>query len=161
MAKFVFKLAALLRQRKREEQECQRLLAEQAAAVNAAEEAVRRINEAVQAGHEDVRSHLKGQLDMGFLTAHRRFMIAMQRQATDLVQKVAVAKRLLEEARVKLAEAAKRRKAIEKLREKQLERWAADQTRRETALSDEIGSQLAYHNMLAENVGDQLEEAFE
>jgi flagellar FliJ protein len=162
MAKFVFKLAALLRQRKREEQECQRLLAEQAAVVNAAEEAVRRINESVQAGHEDVRRHLMGKLDMGFLTAHRRFMIATQRQAADLVQKVAIAKKLLEEARVKLTEAAKRRKAIEKLREKQFERWTADQARRETALSDEIGSQLAYHNMLEDQLPEnQLEEAFE
>ena len=157
MAKFVFNLEALLRQRKREEQECQRLLAEQAAVVNAAEEAVRRINETVQAGHEDVRRHLMGRLDMGFLTAHRRFMGAMQRQAMDLVQKVVVAKKLLEEARVKLAEAAKRHKAIQKLRGKQFDRWRAEQARRETVLSDEIGSQLAYHNLLEE----QLEEAVE
>jgi flagellar FliJ protein len=156
MAKFVFKLEALLRQRKRDEQQCQRRLAEHAAIVNAAEEAVRRINESVQAGHDDVRRHLMGKLDMSFLTAHRRFMGAMQRQVMDLVQKVVVAKKQLEEARIKLAEAARRRKAIEKLREKQLERWQLDQARRETALSDEIGSQIAYHNMLAEDLADNL-----
>jgi flagellar protein FliJ len=161
MAKFVFKLQALLQQRKREEQQCQRRLAEHAAIVNAAEQAVRQINESVHAGHEDVRRHLMGKLDMSFLTAHRRFMSAMQRQATDLVQKVVVAKKQLEEARIKLAEAARRRKAIEKLREKQLERWQVDQARREAALSDEIGSQIAYHNMLAEDLQEELEEAVE
>jgi flagellar export protein FliJ len=154
MAKFIFKLEALLKQRKREEQECQRLLAEQAAVVTTAEEAVRRINESVQSGHEDVRQHLMGKLDMGFLTAHRRFMGAMQRKMTDLTQQLAMAKRRLQEARLRLAEAARRHKAIEILREKQFDRWRADQARIETALSDEIGNQLAYHNMLE----DQLEE---
>lgn len=157
MARFIFKLEALLKQRKREEQECQRLLAEQAALANAAEEAVRRINENVQAGHEDVRRHLMGKLDMGFLTAHRRFMGAIQRQVTELLQKVAVAKRQLEEVRTKLSEAAKRRKAMEKLREKQFDRWRSEQARRETALSDEIGNQLAYQNLL----DDHLEEVVE
>jgi flagellar FliJ protein len=157
MAKFTFKLEALLRQRKRDEQECQRLLAVQAAVVNAAQEAVRRINETVHAGQEDVRRHLMGKLDMGFLTAHRRFMGAVQRQVVELVQKVAVANKQLEEARAKLAEAARRRKAIEKLREKQFDRWRIEQARRESALGDEIGNQLAYHHLLE----DQLEEVIE
>jgi len=157
MAKFIFKLEALLKQRKREEQECQRLLAEQAAVVNTAQDAVRRINETIQSGHENVRQHLKGPLDMGFLTAHRRFMGAMQRQTLDLVQKAALAQKRLEEARVRLVEAARRHKAIEILREKQFERWRAEQARVETVLSDEIGNQLAYHNASE----DQLEEAVE
>jgi flagellar FliJ protein len=157
MAKFVFKLEALLSQRRREEQECQRVLAEQAAVVNAAEDAVRRIDESVSAGHDDVRQHLMGTLDMGFLTAHRRFMGAMQRQVTDLLQKVAIAKKQLNEARIKLADAAKRRKAIEKLREHQLERWKSDQARREATLNDEIGNQLAYHNLLEDQIEQVLE----
>jgi flagellar FliJ protein len=157
MAKFVFKLEALLKQREREEQECLRLLAEQAAVVNSAQEAVRRINETVQSGHEDVRRHLMGPLDMGFLTAHRRFMGAMQRQVIELVQKAVQAKKRLEEARTRLAEAARRRKAIEILREKQFDRWRMQQARAETALGDEIGNQLALYNMLQ----DQLEEVVE
>jgi flagellar FliJ protein len=158
MAKFIFKLESLLKQRKREEQECQRLLAEQAAVVNAAEEAVRRINQTVQDGHDNVRRHLMGKLDMGFLTAHRRFMGAMQRQVAELMQKVVVAKNRMEEARTRLAEAARRHKAIQKLREKQFDRWRTDQARWEAAQSDEIGNQLAYHNLLLERVdGDQLE----
>ena len=157
MAKFVFKLEALLKQRKREEQQCQRRLAEHAAIVNAAEEAVRRINESVRAGHDDVRRHLMGKLDMGFLTAHRRFMGAMQRQVIELVQKVVQAKKRLEEVRTRLAEAARRRKAIEILREKQFDRWRMQQARAETALGDEIGNQLALYNMLQ----DQLEEVVE
>jgi flagellar export protein FliJ len=161
MAKFVFKLQSLLKQRKREEQECQRLLAEQAAVVNAAEEAVRQINESVHSGHDEVRRHLMGKLDMSFLAAHRRFMGAMQRQVAELLQKVVVAKKKLEEARIKLADAAKRRKAIEKLRETQLKRWQLDQARKETALSDEIGNQLAYHNILEDQLAAELEGAAE
>jgi flagellar export protein FliJ len=157
MAKFVFKLHALLKQRKRDEQECQRLLAEQAAVVNAAEEAVRRMNESVAAGHDEVRRHLMGKLDMSFLSAHRRFMGAMQRQIADLQQKAAVARKQLEEARLRLVEAAKKRKAIEKLREKQLERWQADQAHREAVLNDEIGNQLAYQALLDEGMAEVIE----
>jgi flagellar export protein FliJ len=84
-------------------------------------------------------------------------MGAMQRQVIELVQKAVQAKKRLEEARTRLAEAARRRKAIEILREKQFDRWRMQQARAETALGDEIGNQLALYNMLQ----DQLEEVVE
>jgi flagellar FliJ protein len=163
MARFVFKLEALLEQRRREEQQCQRALAERAAAVNAAEEAIRIANESIVTGQDDVRRHLMGSLDMGFLTAHRRFMVAIQRQIAELMTKLAAARNNLEQARVQLAEAAKRRKAIEKLRERQFDRWRADQARREAALADEIGSQLAFGNLREDQTRthDQLTEVME
>jgi flagellar export protein FliJ len=64
-----------------------------------------------------------------------------------LAQKTALAGRAVEEARGELVEAAKGRKAIEKLREKQLERWRAQQSRKQLDELDEIGTQLAYHDL--------------
>jgi flagellar export protein FliJ len=52
-------------------------------------------------------------------------------------------RQILDDARRALAEAAKQRKIIEKLRERQFERWREDQARRETAWLDEAGTQLA------------------
>jgi flagellar FliJ protein len=148
MAKFVFSLEGVLRQRKHVEQEKQRALAAKQTVLVELQEALRRMQETVQASNDDVRQNrLVGRLDMEFITAHRRFLAGVQRQGLALTQKLALAQRAVDEARMELVEAAKGRQAIEKLREKQLERWRAEQSRREQAQMDEIGTQLAYHNL--------------
>jgi len=48
-------------------------------------------------------------------------------------------------------EAAKQRKVIEKLREKQFARWREELAKREQAEMDEIGMQLAYQNLLEDS----------
>jgi flagellar export protein FliJ len=71
----------------------------------------------------------------------------MQRQSMALVQKIALAQRAVDESRALPAEAAKQRKIIEKLRERQFQRWQEKLARRESAEMDEIGMQLAYQNL--------------
>src|SRR5687768_14530971 len=120
MAKFVFQLAAVLRHRELAEEQRQRELAIQQAAMTRLEGELRRLNESMHATANDLRdNHLTGRLDMNFLAAHRRYTIAVQRQAMELVQKMAVQQRLVDEARRALAEAAKQRKIMEKLRERE------------------------------------------
>jgi len=148
MPKFVFQLDGVLRQRKFVEQQKQREHAERQAVLVKMEGELRGLNEQVQLTNDQVRqNHLTGTLDMNFLAAHRRFLIAMQRQALALVQKMAQQKQKVEEARIELAEAAKQRKVIEKLREKHFERWRAALKHRELTEQDEIGMQLSYWNM--------------
>jgi flagellar protein FliJ len=150
MPKFVFQLDGVLRQRKYVEQQKQREHAERQAVLTQMEIELRQLNEQVQVTNDQVRqNHLTGTLDMNFLAAHRRFLIAMQRQALGLVQKMAQAKQRVEEARVELAEAAKQRKVIEKLRERHFERWRAALRHRELTEQDEIGMQLSYWNIAA------------
>ena len=83
---------------------------------------------------------------MSFLTAHRRYMLASQRQAMAIAQKIAAAQRAADEARLQLAEAAKQRKILEKLREKQQSRWQNDNHRKEMIAPDEINVQLGYES---------------
>lgn len=148
MPKFAFQLDGVLRQRKYFEQQKQREHAERQAVLTQMEGELRHLNEQVQVTNEEVRrNHLTGTLDMNFLAAHRRFLIAMQRQALGLVQKMAQAKQRVEESRKELTEAAKQRKVIEKLREKHFERWHAALKHRELSEQDEIGMQLSYWNM--------------
>jgi flagellar FliJ protein len=148
MAKFVFNLEALLRQREHAEQQCQRVLATRQRALAECDGELARLNETVQKTNDDVRQHhLTGVLDMSFLAAHRRFMFAMQRQALSIAQRIAAAQKAVDEARVALGEAAKQRKIMEKLREKQLERWRAEQARKDAAEQDEVGMQLSYDNL--------------
>jgi flagellar protein FliJ len=63
-----------------------------------------------------------------------RLMVAAQRAAVELA---GVHKRL-EAARAELLEAAKRRKAVELLRERRFEEWKRDLDRRELAAVDEL-----------------------
>jgi flagellar FliJ protein len=151
MPKFVFKLEGVLRQRKHIEQQKQRELAIKQSQFVELQNTLAQVNETVQKTNEDVRkNHLVGRLNMQFLAAHRRFITGMQRQALGLVQRLALSQRAVDEARGELAEAAKQRKAIEKLREKQLARWREENARRDQAAMDEIGMQLAYQNLVAD-----------
>lgn len=148
MARFVFSLEGVLRQRKHIEQDKQRNLALKQTALVELQESLRRMQETLQASNDDVRQNrLVGRLDMNFISTHRRFLAGMQRQGLQLAQKTALAQRAVDEARAELVEAAKGRKAIEKLREKQLERWKAEQSKKQLAELDEIGTQLAYRNL--------------
>ena len=107
------------------------------------ENELRQLSESMQTATKDMRANrLTGTLDLSFLAAHRRFTLALQRQGVALAQRLALAQRQLDEARTKLAEAAKERKIVEKLREKQWNRWRSEQDRKELREQDEIGMQI-------------------
>ena len=155
MAKFVFKLEPLRKQRKREEQDKQRLLAHKVARLVELQNELTKLDQSLKSASEDLRkNHLTGSIDLSFLTAHRRFLGAMQRQGLHVAQQIAAAQMHVDEARKHLAEAAKQRKVIEKLREKQFERWREDLARREQADMDEIGNQIGYHNVIEQAATD-------
>jgi len=153
MAKFEFQLEGVLKHRKNIEHERQRLLAVVQAQMNDLQRQLRQLDEEVkQAGLELRQNHLVGVIDLNYLAAHRRFAGAMRRKGIELVQRMALVQRQLDEARLQLAEAAKQRKIIEKLREKQLERWRDKIARAEASQQDEIGMQLAYRQFAAERL---------
>lgn len=144
MAKFVFKLQGVLRQRELIERQRQREMAELQRQMTVLEQSLRDLNGSVQTSTDDLRvNHLTGKLDMNFLAAHRRYLVAMQRQGMELAQRMALLQRQMNEAREQLADAARDRKVIEKLREKQLERWKVEESRRELAEMDEVAMQLS------------------
>jgi flagellar FliJ protein len=145
MPKFVFQLEGLLKHRKRMEQDRQRIMAERAAQMSRLQSELRELNQTVQRAGAEMRSgHLTGELDMDYLSAHRRFMLATQRKALALVQKMALVQRQVDEAQRDLAEAAKQRKIVEKLRQRHRDRWMQALARRELSELDEIGMQLSY-----------------
>lgn len=150
MPKFVFPLEAVLRHRTRAEQERQRELAVAQAEMSRLQDELKALNEAMQSSSADMKAnHLTGSLDVNFLAAHRRYTVAMQRKGLTTVQDMARQRRKVDEAQRLLNEAAKERKIMEKLRERQHERWAAEVGRKEAAGLDEVGMQLAYRNHAA------------
>src|SRR3954468_9044476 len=143
MAKFTFKLHSVLRHRTAIEQEKQRTYAQALAAYKHLEDQLKDLNQTMQTANEDIRQNrLVGRLDIGFITAHRRFLLGMQRKAIDLATAMAKAQQLVDSARTNLAEAAKQRKILEKLRETQEQRWRQELSRKETIAADEVAMQL-------------------
>jgi flagellar FliJ protein len=145
MSKFIFNLDGVLTQRKHAEHQRQRELAE-AQRVVAQLEAELRDVEATQASvTQDLRDNrLVGQIDLAFLAAHRRFIIATQRKGMAIVQQLANAQAKVTTARTELAEAARQKKAIEILRDKRFELWKHEQAKKETDALDEASMQLGY-----------------
>jgi len=147
MARFRFKLNGVLRQRRHIERQRQRELAVVQGEMARLQDDLRLITAELKTAEEDVLTHhLVGRLDLNFLAAHRRYVLAMERRGMALVQKMANLQRQVETAQKALAAAAIQRKVMEKLREKQWERWRADLDAREAAQADEVAMQLYYRN---------------
>jgi flagellar protein FliJ len=145
MSRFTFKLLAVLRHRTAIEQEKQRTYAQTLAAYKDLEDQLKALNQTMQTANDDIRQNrLVGRLDIGFITAHRRFLMGMQRKAMDLATAMAKAQQLVDAARLNLAEAAKQRKILEKLRETQEQRWKEELSRKETIAADEVAMQLTH-----------------
>jgi flagellar FliJ protein len=143
MAQFEFALEALLTQRQQVEQNRQRELARAQVTMREAEDELRQLDQAMQTSLADIRQNrLTGKLDLGFLAAYRRYVASVQRKGTTMVQKMALIQRQIDTARQALNEAAKQRKIMEKLREKHLERWRFEESRKEAAELDEVNTRM-------------------
>lgn len=148
MPRFNFKLEGILEHRRNIEHQRQRELALVQAQMASLQADLRLLDESVQQSMADLRrTRLIGSLDLAFLAAHRRFMLAMQRRGINLAQKIALVSRQVDDARRALAEAAKQRKIMEKLREKLFQRWMEAINKRETEELDEIGTQLSVRRL--------------
>jgi flagellar FliJ protein len=155
MAQFVFRLQAVLRHRKAVEQEKLRDLAAAMTRLKAVEDELKALEQSMRETSEDVRrNHLTGRLDVAFITAHRRFLLGMQRKALELATKIAAARRDVEVVQTALAEAAKQRMVLDKLREKQHARWREELERKELAQLDEVGMQISVQNMMAGGIDE-------
>ena len=150
MAQFTFNLEHVLHARQHAERERQRLLADEQAVMTKLEAKLRELDGSVQANMEDLRNNrLTGSLDMRFLAAHRRFVVSVKQEAIGVVQAMARQQLKVDEAQQHLAEAAKQRKIIDKLRERAHERWRQEQAHKEALAADEMVTQLSYRKMLA------------
>jgi flagellar protein FliJ len=149
MAQFKFKLSTVLRQRENEEHILEGDLARAIRHQLDLEAQVLQIEAQITQCNQTMREqHLTGPLDPQTLLAHRRFLAAAKLDVFKLADQISRARIDVESARRKLAEAAKNRKAIETLRDKQKSRWIDDQNRKELAAADDVATQIAYTNLM-------------
>jgi flagellar export protein FliJ len=148
VSQFKFKLQGVLEHRERIEKDRQRDLAAAQAEMVRLDGQLQLLNRDVQQSTADVRDHhLVGRLDMGYLAAHRRYMLGMRRKVLEVAQKISAQQQLVDAARHALAEASMRKKIIEKLREKQHRQWLENLARKEGAAMDELTTQLSFRQL--------------
>jgi len=154
MARFTFALETVLRQRKNAEHIAQREAAiAQQALVDLQARLQKLDREAKAVGDQMRNNHLVGQIDLGVIASHRRYMVAMERTAIDLARGIAAAQVKADQARAVLTAAARDHKVIATLKERQWEEWLARENRREAEILDEAGMQIAFNN-LTEDVSE-------
>ena len=141
---FEFRLEALLTHRKQIEREHQLEVAQIQQQIQVL---VRQIQDSqARIVEENGRLSVKelvGRLDMQYIARQKRYVGNLHVQIILTMQRMAAVEKTLTTARAELLEAARSRKVIEKLREKQYARWLAEMERKQAALNDEIGTQLA------------------
>ena len=117
MARFVFQLEGVLDHRQRIEDDRQREHAVRAAELVLVEREMTALSDQVNQAMTEVRQHhMTGRLDMYYLAAHRRYMLAMNRQLAAMDQKIQQQKLRVQAAHQAAVEASKQKKIIEKLR---------------------------------------------
>lgn len=148
MARFQFELDGVLRQRKNAEHIAQKRLAEAVQTLTLLQDQLKRLDEGVQAVNQQMREkHLTGPIDVSLITQHRRYILGMERQALELARKIAETQTKVRQAQQELVEAAKQRKSMEKLRDRQFEQFIESQLKQENEQLDEAGTQIAYQNI--------------
>ena len=149
MAGFRFKFDTVLRHRERVEQDRQRELVLAQAEHTEIQQQIRRLDESVQSSTADLRAnHLIGVINLAYLTAHRRFVLSVQRQGAALVASLQEHEAKVNLARTALGEATRDRKVLEKLREKRHSRWREVEAHREAADLDEVAMQMSFEQQI-------------
>ena len=148
MARFVFKLETVLRHRENVERQRMRDLALVQAKMTALESQLRALDAEVKESNETMRrNHLVGRIDLDLLAAHRRYLGATQRRALEIAREMVAVQKSMDEARSFLAAAARDRKVLEKLREKQQAAWQAQMNHREATALDEVTTQMSHRRI--------------
>jgi flagellar export protein FliJ len=131
MAKFRFKLESLLKHRSDIERQKQQELARAQSRMN-------ELHAELFAAEQSIRDAASGEID-----AHqRRFLDSMRRKSLATKQQLAELEKVRDAARIVFATAAKERKAIELLREKEFIEWHKQQAAVEQWQIDEAAARL-------------------
>ncbi len=138
MPRFRFPFEVLLTARRMTERERQRAVAGIERQRLHVEERLRRMQRDIAGSRQELRGALVGTLDAHMLRMHAASSIQQMRQAQRMVLELAGVQRNLETARTALVEAARARRAIERLRERRLAQWEQAQDKIENDALDEL-----------------------
>lgn len=139
MARFVFKLEAVLRQRRNAERDEQLAVAQIERSRLGLESGIREIQRNITSERGELRLALQSQR-VAFSDIRRQAgaETALHRRAQRLVLELAGVQTRMDRARKKLVRASAGRKAMERLKERRYEAWADQLKRKEAVAIDEL-----------------------
>lgn len=139
MAQFRFALQRVLDLRLEEEEVRRRALAAVEGQRRALEDSLRARQVEISSGRDELRRQLVGTIDPTSLRHHSSASIGLMRKAQRTVLEMAGLEKQIARAKADLVEAARRRRALEILREQRLRAFNEAQARRERDQLDEFG----------------------
>lgn len=141
--RFRFRLEAVRKVRRQAQDAQQRAVAGILREIGQTEAGVRRLTEELRAEVGATRSAQSIQrLDLARIRGHQFHQTWLQGRVLEAQTELTQQRARLEQERAKLTEAARRLKVIEKLRERQWERFCIEERRAEQRESDEVANQL-------------------
>jgi flagellar export protein FliJ len=139
MARFVFEFEAVLKQRLADEREKQLAMAVVERQRLAIEAQLRGTQGEIEQEKESLRTALgSGAVDLPAVRQQAGAALGRVKRAQQLVLKLAGVHKALDAARMELLLATTKRKAMETLRDRRLEAWKAELSRKEAGELDEI-----------------------
>ena len=150
MPRFNFKYQAVFRQREAIEQQKQRAFAKLIHQRNAMFGQLREMQETISVSKHQAATGLVGQVDLDAIAGIARYSASCALRGNGLVREIAQLETLVEKAKSELMEAAKNRKALELLRDRQRQDWELEQRRMEAKQLDEQTTQAYAAKAMAE-----------
>lgn len=150
MAKFQFKLQAVLKQRQVVEDLRQRELAMIMRQRMILMEQLKREQETIRQAKHALGQSLTGRVNLDHVSQFARFSGQTTQRAHQIVARLATMEPQVEKARQALMEAMRQRKALDLLKEKQQRAWQLRQDRLEAAVLDELAVQRHARTLICE-----------
>jgi len=141
MATFRFRYETLLGHRHRIEDQRQRDLAMHMRSRMIFRTQLQDMQDTIRDSKQDMSSALVGQVDLSQVARFAGYSHQTENRGRQIVQKLAQVEWDVQQAREKLLEATRSRKALELLRDKNKRQWQRDQDRRERDALDEMAAQ--------------------
>lgn len=141
MASFRFRFETVLQQRRSVEDQRQRELAQLLRGKMIFENQLRQMQQTIRDSKQQIGTGLVGQVDLNAIGQVAQYSSQVVVRGQQIVQQLAQLDRRIGEARQRLLEATRQRKALQLLRDKHYQRWLAEQKRRETIELDDLTNQ--------------------
>lgn len=152
MAKFIFKLEAVLKQRQAIEDQKQRELAMIMRQRMILMDQLRQEQMTISESKHQMSQALIGRVDLQSVGNFARYSSQTTQRAMQIVNHLAKLEPMVEQARKSLVQAMRERKALDLLREKHQRQWQQRQDRLEAAALDELAVQRHARAMLEREV---------
>jgi flagellar FliJ protein len=147
MPRFTFKLQGVLEQRKQVEMQRQRDVATAQQSMLNFQAELDALSALTRSSAAQLRS---ARLTAAQLAAHQRFAISTRHKSASLTRQLAEAHRDVAHAQAALTEAAKQRKMMEKLREREHAKWVEHQRKLDAAENEETTRQIQHAARVAQ-----------